>query len=384
MVLKNNGQMKEPLIMYELVKDIKDPRIERRKRHLLVDIIIIAIAAVICGADNWNEIERFGKAKLEWFKTFLKLPNGIPSHDTFNRLFSLLQPEYIEDNMIEVFKKQIEVTREHIAIDGKTVRRSHDKKNDISAIHIVSAWLSKTGISLGQVKVDDKSNEITAIPDLLDKLDIKHSIISIDAMGTQKKIAEKIIDNGGDYVLSLKENHPILYNEVESFFQTKLKTNFKGQPHKYVTTQDKGHGRLEIRDYWMVSNIDFLTQKDEWKGISSIGMVRSQITINNETTTSYRYYISSLNNAPILFGNSVRNHWNIETSCHWVLDVAFREDESRTRKGHSAENFASLRKIALNLLKNEKSITIGVKGKRLNAGWDENYLLKVLGVNTEY
>jgi predicted transposase YbfD/YdcC len=374
--------MKESLILYEIVKDIKDPRLDRKKRHLLVDILIIAIAAVICGADNWNEIERFGKSKLEWFKKFLELPNGIPSHDTFNRVFSLLNPEYIEDNTVEVFKKQIEVTREHIAIDGKTVRRSHNKKSDIPAIHIVSAWLCKTGISLGQIKVDDKSNEIIAIPELLDKLDIKHSIISIDAMGTQKKIAEKIIDKKGDYVLSLKENHPILYNEVESFFQTNLKTNFEGQKYKYTVTQDKGHGRIEKREYWFVSNTDFLSQKDEWKELNSIGMVRSEIIINDKTTINYRYYISSLKNAPILFRNSIRNHWKIETSCHWVLDVAFREDESRTRKGYSAENFASLRKIALNLLKNEKSIKIGIKGKRLNAGWDENYLLKVLGINT--
>jgi predicted transposase YbfD/YdcC len=245
---------------------------------------------------------------------------------------------------------------------------------------MVSAWLSKSGISSGQVRINDKSNEITAIPELLDMLDIKHSIVSIDAMGTQKEVAKKIIEKEGDYVLALKENHPNLYEEVTNFFKENLKNDFKGQSHKYRKTEEKGHGRYEIREYWLVSDIDFLKQKSEWMGLNSIGMTINEIKIGDKTSIEARFYLSSLKNAPVLFQNAVRDHWQIETSCHWVLDMAFREDESRARKGFAAENLASIRKIALNLFKNEKSTKIGVKSKRLKAGWDEEYLMKVLGI----
>ena len=227
--------MQEKLEILEHFRDIKDPRMDRKKLHLLIDIIVIAVAAVICGADNWNEIETFGQAKQKWFETFLELPNGIPSHDTFNRTFSLLSPEELNKSSMEFFESQIDDIRQNIAVDGKTVRGSRDKKNDKSAIHIVSAWLTKTGLSLGQVKVDDKSNEITAIPELLDKLDIEHSIISIDAMGAQKKIASQIIDKKADYVIALKENHPTMHQEVEGFFAGCIAKNFDGI--NYVTTQ---------------------------------------------------------------------------------------------------------------------------------------------------
>lgn len=371
--------MNKELEIFEHFKDIEDPRIERKKLHSLTDILVIGISAVICGADNWNEIVTYGKAKEGWFRTFLELKNGIPSHDTFNRVFSLLSPEWLNESSISFFKSRIEEMKGHIAIDGKTVRRSGDKSNGKSAIHIVSAWLSNAGLSIGQVKVDDKSNEITAIPDLLDKLDISHSIISIDAMGAQKKITEKIVEKNADYVIALKENHPILYGEVSNYFQSAYTDNFEDTKVQYRITEEKNHGRLEKREYWLLSNTDWITQKNEWSELKSVGMVRSEITVKDKTSVEFRYYISSLKNTPVLFRDSVRKHWEIETSCHWILDIAFREDESRARNLHAAENFTLLRKIALNLLKNETTTKIGVKGKRLKAGWDQEYLLKVLG-----
>jgi predicted transposase YbfD/YdcC len=372
------------LEIFEHFKDIEDPRIDRKKLHSLIDILVIGISGVICGANNWNEIVTYGKAKEDWLRTFLELKNGIPSHDTFNRVFSLLTPEWLNESSISFFKSKLKEMKGHIAIDGKTVRRSGDKKNGKSAIHIVSAWLSNAGLSIGQVKVDDKSNEITAIPELLDKLDISHSIISIDAMGAQKKITEKIIAKNADYVIALKENHPILHGEVSNYFQSAYANNFESTKAQYRITEEKNHGRLEKREYWLVSNTDWITQKNEWSELNSVGMVRSEVTAKGKTSIEFRYYISSLKNTPLLFRNSVRKHWGIETSCHWVLDIAFREDESRARNLHAAENFTLLRKIALNLFKNETTAKIGVNGKRLRAGWDQEYLLKVLGFEQKH
>lgn len=371
--------MNKELEIFEHFKDISDPRIERKKLHSLIDILSIGISAVICGADNWNEIVTFGKAKEAWLRTFLELKNGIPSHDTFNRVFSLLTPEWLNESSMNFFISKIEEIKGHVSIDGKTVRRSGDKKNGNSAIHIVSAWLSNAGLSIGQVKVDDKSNEITAIPELLDKLDVSNSIISIDAMGAQKKITEKIVEKNSDYVISLKENHPKLHGEVSNYFQSAYNNNFEDIKVQYRKSEEKNHGRIEKREYWLVSNTDWITQKEEWSELNSVGMVRSEVTVKEKRSVEFRYYISSLKNAPVLFQNSVRKHWGIETSCHWILDIAFREDESRARNLHAAENFTLLRKIALNLLKNETTTKIGVKGKRLKAGWDEEYFLKVIG-----
>ena len=371
--------MNKEFEIFEHFKDIDDPRLARKRLHSLIDILSIGISAVICGADNWNDIVTFGKAKEPWLRTFLELENGIPSHDTFNRVFSLLTPEWLNESSMKFFRSKVEEIKGHIAIDGKTVRRSGDKKNGKSAIHIVSAWLSKEGLSIGQVKVDDKSNEITAIPELLDKLDVSRAIITTDAMGAQKKITEKIVEKNSDYVIALKENHPKLYGEVSNYFQSAYNNCFEGIKTQYRKSEEKNHGRLEKREYWLVSNTDWITQKNEWCELNSVGMVRSEITIKEKTTVEFRYYISSLKNTPVIFQNSVRKHWGIETSCHWILDIAFREDESRARNLHAAENFTLLRKIAMNLLKNDTSTKIGVKGKRLKAGWDEEYFLKVLG-----
>jgi len=369
------------LIKY--LKEIEDPRIDRNKLHSLLDILVISITAVICGADNWNEIEDFGKAKENWFRQFLELNNGIPSHDTFNRVFQRLSPRWLNECSIEFFKEKLNEKREHIAIDGKTVRRSGSKTNNKSALHIVSAWMCKSGISLGQLKVEEKSNEIIAIPELLEKLEIKNSIISIDAMGTQKEIAEKIISKQGDYVLALKNNHPRLYASVSNFFEKNYANGFKDQVHKYSKSEEKAHGRIEKREYWMFSEIDWLEQKNEWAGFKSIGVARNEVIENSKVSIEHRYYITSLKNSPVLFRDSVRKHWGIENSCHWVLDMAFREDESRARKEFAGENFTLLRKIALNLLKQEKTAKVGIKGKRLKAGWDVKYFSKVVGLNED-
>jgi predicted transposase YbfD/YdcC len=363
----------------EHFSNLTDPRVERTKRHLLIDVVVIGICAVICGSDTWTEMEEYGKAKYQWFKGFLELPNDIPSHDTFGRVFSRLSPEEFRECFLSWINAVNEITGgQVVAIDGKTLRRSFDKASDKAAIHMVSAWAEANRLVLGQVKVDDKSNEITAIPKLLNMLELSGCIVTIDAMGCQKGIAKLIIDKEADYILALKGNHGNLYEDVKFFFEDALKNGFGEFKYQYHETIDNDHGRIEIRRYWAISDISWLYEKEQWKGLKSIGMVESERIIGKETTTEKRYYISSLNGDAKQFAYGVRGHWGIENSVHWILDVAFREDESRIRKGNGAENFALLRHIALNLLKQEKSSKVGVKIKRNKAGWDNNYLLKVL------
>ena len=367
------------LSIVEHFRDLPDPRIERHKRHILLDIIVIAICTVICGGDSWVSMEFFGKAKEKWFKTFLKLPNGIPSHDTFRRVFLLLEPEKFADCFLSWISAVSQVTKgEVVALDGKTLRRSFDKASEQSALHMVSAWSSSNQVSLGQIQVDEKSNEITAIPKLLDILNVSGCIVTIDAMGCQKDIAAKIRDNAADYVLALKGNQGDLHADVELFFQTEKATHFKEFKGDFYETTDGEHGRIEVRRYFTTNEIDWLGADAEWKDIRSIGLVERERTVEGKTSMESAYYISSLDSSAQVFGNAVRSHWGIENSMHWVLDIAFREDESRVRKGNGPQNFAMLRKIALNLLKTEKSAKIGVKEKRLNAGWDHDYLIRVL------
>ena len=372
-------QEKKAVAIVEHFKDIEDPRIERGKLHNLIDIIAIAICAVICGADTWEDIELFGEAKHEWLKQFLELPNGIPSHDTFGRVFSIISPVEFQRsflNWIKAISDSIE--KEVVAIDGKTSRRSYDKNKGKGAIHMVSAWATANRVVLGQVKTEDKSNEITAIPELLDVLALKDCIVTIDAMGCQKNIAAKIIDKDADYILALKGNQGTLHEDIKLFFQDASDTSFKDIRYDFHKTIDGDHGRIETRHYWIVSDIDWLEGKTDWKELKSIGMVESEREIGDKLTKETRYYISSLPGNAKLFGDAVRKHWGIENSLHWVLDVVFREDECRIRKGYAAENFAVLRHIALNLVREEKSIKRGVKGKRLKAGWDNDYLGKIL------
>lgn len=361
---------------------IKDPRTGRRVDHLLIEIITIAICAVICGADTWVEIEEFGKAKEAWFRKFLFLPNGIPSHDTFGRVFALMDPQQFQSGFLSWIEAISDLTTgQVVAIDGKRLRRSHDGRLGKTAIHMVSAWTSTNGLVLGQLKTDDKSNEITAIPELLKWLVIKGCIITIDAMGCQTEIAQVIIEGEGDYVLALKGNQGTLHEHVQDLFAYAQEINFGQVAHDFHQTINKDHGRLEIRRYWTISEPEFIAFLDpdgKWAGLRSIGMVEAQRTINHHTTRETRYYISSLGGEVREFAQAVRTHWEIENKVHWVLDVAFREDLSRVRQGHAPENFAILRHIALNLLHHETSAKCGIKAKRLKAGWNEDYLLQVL------
>lgn len=375
---------KVPVSLFEFFSAIPDPRIERNKQHKLVDIFVIAICGLICSADDWVSIEEFGNAKLEWFKKYLELPNGIPSHDTFGRVFSLVDPKQFEKCFISWVESVTgKMSGVVVAIDGKTSRRSGGKTRN--PLHLVSAYATELGVVLGQVKTDEKSNEITAIPRLLDQLALEGCVVTIDAMGCQKEIARKIaVDKKSDYALSLKGNHGDLHDDVKLFFDDALACDFKGISHRHFESVEKGHGRIETRRYWTVDEIEWLNGKDEWKGLRTIGMVEARREIDGKESVERRWYLSSLANNAEKFARVVRSHWGIENGLHWSLDIAFREDESRIRIGNAAENFAVLRHIVMNLLKQDKTAKIGIKNKRLKAGWDEPYLVRILGLISRF
>jgi len=346
----------------------------------LLDIITITICAVICGAESWVDIESYGRAKEEWLREFLELPAGIPSHDTISRLFAALKPEALQECFLSWVKAVAQLTSgEVIAIDGKTLRHSYDRGGQQGPIHMVSAWASENRLVLAQRKVDDKSNEITAIPQLLEVLDLAGCIVTIDAMGTQKAIAQQIVDGGGDYVLSLKGNQGNLHEDVEQLFEWGLKTEFKDMPHESHQTMESAHGRLEIRRYWLLEGVEHLIDGHRWAGLKRVGLVESERHLPGQAPTiGRRYYLVSLDGGVERFAQAVRSHWGIENQVHWVLDMTFGEDASRVRKDHAPENLALIRHAALNLLRQEKTCKRSVKGKRLKAGWDNDYLADIL------
>jgi predicted transposase YbfD/YdcC len=367
----------------EHFSQLEDPRIERNKLHPLLNIIVIAICAVICGSENWVDVEMYGELKKEWLSKYLDLSHGIPSHDTFGRVFRRLKAESFQGCFLAWVKAVNELTQgQVIAIDGKELRHSLDGTLGKRAIHMVSAWASENQLVLAQQKVDEKSNEITAIPELLEMLEIAGCIITIDAMGCQKEIAKQITDQKGDYVLAVKENQGHLYEEIEYFCQLYLRHE---QPMEYFVsyekTVDKDHGRIEIRECWTLPASLYLSRISnlgDWSKVTTLIMVRRERRLKDKTEISISYYISSLRGDAKRFLQVIRSHWGIENSVHWVLDMCFNEDQSRLHKDNGAQNLAIIHHIALNLLRNEKTTKGGIKARRLQAGWNDDYLFKVL------
>lgn len=371
--------------LIEHLKKITDPRREITKRHKLIDILVIAICATICGAEAWTEMEEFGEAKEEWLRTFLELPNGIPSHDTFRRVFMRVKPSEFQRSFLSWVQEMAGLVKaELVSIDGKQLRGTRsrqDKRDGREGLRMVSAWASEQRLVLGQVKTAEKSNEITAIPELLRMLEIAGSIVTIEAMGCQKEIAAQIINQEADYVLSLKGNQGTLHREVADYFEWAEKIKFKSIDHSLTKSIEKDHGRIEERRCWVTEDVSWLLQKEAWVGLKSIIMVEARReVIGQAQTTERRYFISSLAADAKEALRCVRGHWGVENSLHWVLDVAFGEDACRIREKNAAQNMALLRHLVLNLLRQEKSCKRGIKTKRLKAGWDESYLLKVLNI----
>ena len=365
--------------LLEHFASLEDPRIERHREHELLDILVLAVSAVVSGAEGWEAIEEFGEAKLEWLRQYVPLANGIPSHDTIARVISRLSAKGLQECFVSWVQSVTEVSAgEIVAIDGKTVRRSFERAGRKQAIHMVSAWAKTNGVVLGQVKTEEKSNEITAIPRLLEVLALKGCIVTIDAMGCQTQIAKKIVDAGADYVLAVKGNQEELYRDLEEVFLEAMETDFEGLEHDYHEVTGKGHGRKETRRYWLLKDLSGITRPKRWKKLTPLGLVQSEREVGGEKSDEWRYYITSCEGDAKAFGEAVRGHWSVENNLHWVLDVTFREDESRIRRGAAPENLATMRHMALNMLRQEKTSKKSIKQRRLRAGWDNSYLHKVL------
>ena len=360
--------------------DIKDIRIERGKKHKLIDIITIAICAVVCGADGWTDIEMYGVARKEWLDKFLELPNGIPSHDTFARVFSQINPDEFNKSFLSWVKGISKITAgEIIAFDGKQSRNSGDKKNSQGVINTVSAWAVGNGLVLGQKKVEGKSNEIRAIPELIKVLDLAGCIITIDAIGCQKEIVKKIVEKDADYVIAVKKNQPTLYEQIKELFKQAIKTHGLGLSMSSFNTKELNRGREETRNYLMITDIGMkIDPLQKWKKLISIGMVESVRVVGKKVSVETRYFISSLENNIQKLAKAIRGHWSIENSLHWVLDVTFKEDDSRIRKDNAPANFAVLRHIAVNIISQNKSRKLSVRSKRFLASLDEEYSIELL------
>jgi predicted transposase YbfD/YdcC len=359
--------------------DLQDPRIDRTRLHDLLDILAIAICAVISGADGWVDIADYGVAKYDWLKTFLRLPNGIPAHDTFRRVFCLLDPHAF----LECFQRWIDALSaglglKRVAIDGKTLRRSFDRATGKGALHLVSAWAGEQHLVLGQVAVDGKSNEITAIPKLLELLDISGAVVTIDAMGCQKEIAAKIREGGGDYVLAVKDNQPHLLEDIQLCFAEALEGAFRGARRSEHQEVYRGHGRVETHHVYTILQPEGIRDLGLWKDLKAITLSYSERQeAGKETATEVRYYIGSKAARASAYAGYVRGHWGIENGQHWVLDVCFDEDRCRMRTDHSAENMALLRRLALSLLKRHGGEG-SVRGKRKRSGWNDQVLVEIL------
>ena len=364
----------------EHFNDIEDLRIERGKKHKLIDIITISICAVVCGADGWIDIEMYGVARKKWLEKFLELPNGIPSHDTFARVFSQINPDEFNKSFLSWIKGISKITAgEIIAFDGKQSRNSGNEKNGQGVINTVSAWAASNRLVLGQKKVEGKSNEITALPELIQILDLAGCVVTIDAMGCQKEIVKKIVEKDADYVIAVKKNQPTLYEQIKQLFKQAIETQGKDLNLSSFNSREKNRGREEIRNYLMITDVaERIDPLQKWRKLTSIGMVESVRVVDGKTSIETRYFISSLENDAQKLAEGIRNHWSIENSLHWVLDVAFQEDNSRIRKDNAPANFAVLRHIAVNIISQNKSRKLSVRSKRFLATLDEEYSTELL------
>ena len=367
--------------IHEYFSELPDPRAEPRTRHLLIDILTISLLAIVGGAEGFNDIELFGRMKEEWLRGFLELPNGIPSHDTINRVFSMLSPEAFNKCFIAWTQALAKKLKGVVAIDGKTLRRSFGSTSKTTALHVVSLWSAENDLVMGQIRTATKSNEITAIPKLLEMLDITGCTVTIDAMGCQKEIARKVLDRGANYVFGLKGNQENTFDAVKYLFDWEEKNGYSGVFHRGYETIEKDHGRIEKRTVHTISNLDGIEGFEKWPGLRSLAMVISTREIMGQSpTTERRYYLSSLEGNAETMSMAIRSHWGIENKLHWVLDMNFREDYARNRTDHSAENMAILRHMALNLLKKENSSKTSLRGKRLKASWSDDYILTLLSL----
>lgn len=368
------------LTIHEHFAELPDPRVKRTRVHDLLDIITIATCAVLCGADSWVEVELFGTSKQEWFASFLALPGGIPSHDTFGRVFARLDPDPFVRGFMSLVRSTLpSLEGQVVALDGKALCGAHEAGE--SPRLLVSAFATRARLVLGQRTVAADSNEIPALPALLELLDLRDSIITADAIHCQTRTAQAMLDRDADYVLRLKRNQPETYAAVEAWVDEAEQQGWRTVPHQVLETVDTAHGRYEVRRYWTTSDpalLAYLNPDQRWPDLASVGVVRRTRETTQGTSVETSYYLSSLDGEVRSFAEAVRGHWGIENGQHWILDVAFREDNSRVRVDHGAENFATLRRIALNLLRQDTTTKAGTKAKRLKAGWNEDYLLRLL------
>lgn len=383
---------KAPRDLFACFDQLQDPRMERTRLHRLDDILAISLMAVIAGAEGPSDIEDFARSHHDWLKSMLHLPHGIPSHDTIGRVLAALDPDAFERCLLQWIEGLIHDSgQQALHIDGKTLRRSFDAGSQSAAIHMVSVWASKAELALAQLRTSAKSNEITAIPKLLDLITLHGAVITIDAIGCQRDIAQKILDGNGDYILALKDNQPSLHEEVKLLFDEAIERNFERMGYDVHEQTEKGHGRIETRKVWVTREVDWLRERGDWPGLRSVVCVQATRQVLDPaggvpaTSTQRRYYISSLDHRTqgqdaSHFAGLIRDHWSVENKLHWSLDVSFNEDQSRVRQGHAAENLARLRRLALNLLKQEKRTKLSLPRKRKRAAWRPDYLLSVLGI----